>query len=253
MSSLNPTRVWQVLRLQSLLHGRRILMYFGPVLAILFISAVSGGDEVEAGEVRNLFASIYGPILIIAGFIWAASSLPENATPDGRQSFLTLPASDSEKWLGVYLFSGPAFYLVFTIGYFLLSTVVSLIVGSTGMQAPALFNPFGSQIDPVLTYFLVVQPIGFLAAIIFNKTAAAKTIGVLIAASFALGLIGVLIFRIVFHEYFTGVFTLDGNSLDFQGENPFASSLTDYGWWIAALTGVYLLTVAYFRFHEKEV
>ncbi len=253
MSTLNLSRVWQVVRLQAMLHGRSLLSYFGPTLALLLGAALLSGNFAAEGGEPSFFIKIYNLALIVAGFIWAASSLPENKTPDGRQSFLTLPASDAEKWLGTYLYSGPAFFVVYTLGYLILTLVTGLVLAVFQLGVPPAFNPFSAEMgEGIATYFLIVQPIGMLGAIVFDKSASAKTVGAALLVQAALAFIGLLVFRIVFHEYFSGFFTVDADSFNFEGDG-ININLEDYGWWAGAALGLYLLTVAYFRFQEKEV
>ncbi len=253
MSTFNPTRVWQVLRLQVMLHGRWILMYFGPMLAITFINAVHIDSDVRTGDNETMFAELYAFFLLVGGFIWAAGSLPENVTPDGRQSFLTLPAGDTEKWAAIYLYSGPVFYLAFTLGFWILSLIVTAVTSAFDLVELTPFNPLDASLhDDLRFYFLIVQPLGFLAAICFNKASAVKTVGVGLAALLALGIVTVLAFRLVFHDHISGFFTFDGDA-DFGVGGPFAFDSDEAPAWLAFAIGVYALAVAYFRFHEKEV
>ena len=247
MSTIDPRRVWAVLRMQVLLHGRSLLAYFGPTLAVLFISAIS-----ERGAQSTILHDLYPFFLLFGGFVFAASCLPENKSPDGRQAFLTLPASDAEKWLASYLYAGPFFFVAGTLGYWVLTLIVQGTFAAFSLGQPEPFNPLARLGDPelVVSYWFGVVPLGLLAAILFDKGSWIKMIGSVIVGALAVAALAALTFRVVFREYFTGFWRLSGESdMHFGG----SSLLDEHGLLLTALTGLFLLAVSYFRFQEKEV
>ena len=253
MHTLNLSRVYLLLQRQALVRGRGALLGLGlPMLALLATAFLGGGNEGADGQ--SFFPVWYGFLLLLGGYFVACKVLREHATADGRQSSLTLPASDTEKWLAAYLWSGPMTLAAVTVVFWLASLLVNGLVAAAGLTPYPPFDVFSESTWWVASaYLLLVHPIALLGAIAFDTKVAAKTGAVFTAVAAALGLLAVLTFRIVFAEYFEGFFTPGGN-IEFAGESPFA---IDPVWGLGRLPEVVfallLLSAAYFRFHEKEV
>ena len=256
MHTLHLGRVGLLLRHQALLYGRKTFVWLAPTLLVLLGTAYlnAGSDAGDGNGDAPFFAVWFGFLALVGGFFATCAVLRENRTADGRQSFLTLPASDTEKFLANYLWSGPIFFLGVTLAFWLVSLVANALVGALGYPGFAPFDLFSvATWWTVSAYFLLVHPLAFLGAIAFDTAVAPKTGGVLLAALAALGLIGVLTFRVVFADAFEGLFTQRGR-VEFAGESPFAvDPVWGFGHLAEALFALLLLTAAYFRFHEKEV
>ena len=251
-TTINLSRVWRLVRLQVLLHGKSVLPYFGIALGVLYLNASTHGED--SYENNSFFQIWYAVFILLGGFIYAASCLPENKTAEGRQTWLTLPASDSEKWLASYVYTGPLFFLVGTIIYWLLSLILRATAGIFHIN-PGTFNPFTTWVtewEIVASYFLLVQPLGLLAAIVFNKGAWIQMPGVIIAYIAAIAGLVALTFRLVFYDMFTGFWTpIDGVNL--QLREPDILDKDEHQLLLTVVFGLFLLTVSYFRFQEKEV
>ena len=253
MHTLHLGRVGLLLRHQALLYGRKTFVWLAPALLVLLVTMFPSAKSGDAGD-GNFFAAWYGFLLLLGGFFATCNVLRENKTADGRQSFLTLPASDTEKFAANYLWSGPIFFVGVTVAFWLASLVANALVGSMGYPGYEPFDLFSTSTWWVVSaYFLLVHPLAFLGAIAFDTAVAPKTGGVLLATLVALGLIASLTFRIVFAEAFDGFANMT-QPVEFAGENPFAvDPVWGFGHVPEALFALLLLTAAYFRFHEKEV
>ena len=254
MHTLHLGRVGLLLRHQALLYGRKTFIWLAPALLVLVGTAyLNAGSDAGGGNDTPFFAVWFGFLILLGGYFVTCSVLQEHRTADGRQSSLTLPASDSEKWLASYLWSGPIFFLAVTAAFYLVSVLVNALIGALGYAPFASFDLFSASAWwTVSAYFLLVHPIAFLGAITFDTAVAPKTGGVLFAALFALGLIAALTFRVVFAEFFEGFFS--ASKVEFAGGNPFAvDPVWGFGHVPEPLFALLLLTAAYFRFHEKEV
>lgn len=247
MSTININRVLKLVMRKILLHSPKLLAYFGPMLGILFLNTVGGGG----GDMEDfpVFTVWFGVFLLGGGFIFTSASIPELDTPDGRQAYLTLPASNGEKWLATWFYSGPLFVVVFSLTYCLLTLLVEGILGIFNGRDFVYFNLFTkSTWEMVKVYLLVVHPIALVGAITFNRHAFAKTAGVLMIISLGFAAVVALTIRIVYHEKFTGFFTPTGSI----NANPMFDYDTAPSWMIVFST-IVILAVSYFRFHEKEV
>lgn len=255
MDTLNLTRVGLLLRRRVLLSAKASLSLFVPMLAILVISAISSNDDLGnvPGEDGSFFDIWYGIFLLGGGFLLTASLLTENKDPNGREAYLTLPASNTEKWLAAYLLSGPLFVVVFSLTYALFTVVVNWVWGATVGQGFLPFDLFASiPATLVKTYLLIVHPVAFVGAIAYNRAAPVKTLGVGFAALVALGLFAALCVRIVYREAFTGFWTQTGQ-LSIEG-NPLTLTLGEDGhWWVTALFALGLYAASFFKWREKQV
>ena len=257
MHALNLSRVGLLLRHNFLLHGRKTFQWLAPSLLVLLGTAyLSAGSDADggAGQDAPFFSVWFAFLVLLGGFFVTCACLPEHRSADGRQSSLTLPASDTEKWLANYLWTGPIFFVAVAAVFALVTLLANALVGAFGMAPFVPFDLFSTSTWwTVSAYFLLVHPIAFLGAITFDTAVAPKVGGVLFATVVAFGLLAVVAFRIVFAEYFDGVFT-PGDSIEFAGDNPFSvDPVWGFGHVAEALFALLLLTAAYFRFHEKEV
>jgi len=233
-----------------LLRGRNWLIYLGPLLAILFIAWSTSHDS---NSNPSYFNSVYAFLLIAAGFFQATTTLAENKTADGRQSSLTLPASDTEKFIAAWLYSGPIFLLLYTAAFLVLTWVVIGILGLFGIGGVVPFDLTQASVwQMIKTFFLVAQPMGLLAAIAFNRLAAGKMFGYVMGVVGILAAITVLTVRIVYRHAFTGFFTPNGVD-NINIGNPNIAMSSDSPIWLLIAFGLTILAATYFKFQEKSV
>jgi len=233
-----------------LVHGRGALILFGPALLIfLFAIITSLGDEALGGaDDASFFEIWYGIFLLAMGYLATSASLPDLKTAEGRQGFLTLPASNTEKWFAKWLITGPVYALVMTAGYALLTLLANAIIGLFELGGFVPFQPFTDTVgDLLLVYLLVVHPIALLGAITFNRWAFAKTAGVALALAFGFGMLALLVFRIVFYDHITGFFNVGNININSEIGAGFDSV------WTTAAFALTLLAASYFKFREKQV
>jgi len=252
MHSLNIQRIGLLLRRQFLLHARSAYAILLPAL-LIFIFAVLTTAFDEGSQAGNppFYLIWYGIFICIIGFIGTTKAIPEFTSSDGRQSFLTLPASNTEKWVAAYLYTGPIFFLVFSLGFWLLTLLTSAVLGTAGYEPYQALQLFTEDSWALAKgYFLVIHPVALLGGIVFNRFAAAKTIGVNLVVLLLVAAVALLSVRIVFRDHFTGFFTqVNGHGFN-ANFDP-----TNADWFpvvMLVLTGL-LLVASYFRLHEKEV
>lgn len=208
-------------------------------------------DTSGGGTDKNFFNAVYIVVLLALGFYQAANTLSEHKTADGRQSSLTVPASDTEKFIASWVYSGPLFLIIYTLAFFILSWVMTGIVGIFGIGGFPAFNPFeGEVFKNIRFFFLVAQPLGLLAAIAFDRYPAAKIFGSLMVVALGLAALAALTIRIVYREAFEGVFTPVGNIN--MGEPQFAMN-SDSPLVLLLVFGLTMLAATYFKFQEKSV
>ena len=231
-----------------MLKGRTMLAYLGPLLGILFIAWSTSHDS---NSNPNYFNTVYVILLIVFGFYQATTTMSEHKTADGRQSSLTVPASDTEKFMSAWMYSGPLFFILYTLAFFVLTWVVTGILGMFGVGGVVAFDPTNeSVLKNIKFFFLVAQPLGLLAAIAFDRFAAGKMIGSIMAIAFGLAALAAVTVRIVYRDAFEGFFTPVGNvnigdpQMAVTSESPLILLL---------VLGTTLLAATYFKFQEKSV
>ena len=251
MHVLDLGRVGQLLRQRFRLQGRslwqQILIAAGLFVLGLLLSV--GDDDPGDGQYYVVY---YVLLTLTGGFVFTVRSLSQLATDEGRQTFLTLPASDTEKWLATYLYTGPLFFIVFSVVYWLVTVVTSLLLGAIGWAAPAPFDLFtANTLEHGAVYLATVHPTALFGAIAFNRRPQLKTIGLVVAAVFATVAVTALAVRTVFHDHFTGFFTqVDPGANLNVNVDPIEQP---YWWVVLAVLALLMLAASYFRFHEKEV
>lgn len=246
--NLDLQRTGLLLRHRLLLRAGGLLGTWGPVaLGFLLACLVADGDE--PGTDAPFFVVWYGLILLIAGSFWTARCLPWMGDANGRQTYLTLPASDAEKWLAAWIATGPALVVGLTLAYWLLSASVNAVWGALAWPTYLPFAPFSRVVGwHVLVYLAFVQPVFLLGAIAFDRHPHAKTVGLVFAGLFALVFVAVVSVRIAFADRIEGVFSPLGNVDADLGSLPEAAA-----WGLAAVTALGLLAASYFKFQEKHV
>lgn len=249
MHAVTPARLGLLLRRRALLYAQRALTLWGPVAIVIALTAfVAEGDD--AGSDASFFTVWYGAALLAVGYLATGRALPEFSEADGRQSYLTLPASDAEKWLATYLTTGPILVVSLTTGFWLLSTLLSVLTGYLGVATYEPFDPLGEATGKVvLVYLILVHPIALLGAAAFNRHAWGKTLAVGFASLLALASVAALAFRIAYRDYFDGWISRAAHL-----EGPVEGTLTA-GFEDAAgvAFGLALLAASYFKFQEKHV
>ncbi len=248
MQPISLHRIGLLVRRTFLLNGRKWFAYLGPLLAILFIAWSSSHDD---NSNPNYFNTVFSILLIVFGFFQASTALSENKTADGRQSSLTVPASDTEKFLSAWLYSGPIFLVLFTLAFFVLTWVVTGILGLFGIGGVVAFDPTHESVLSMMKFFfLIAQPLGLLAAIAFDRYAAGKMIGSIMAIAFGLSALAAITVRIVYRDAFEGFFTPVSNIN--MGE-PQMAVTSESPLILLLVLGTALLAATYFKFQEKSV
>ena len=244
--SFDLSRLGLLLKRRALLNVPSTLALYGIALAVFVFATFVAAQE--AAEGSQFYVIWYGILLIGIGYLTTSNVITELSTAEGRQAYLTLPASNLEKWASAWLFSGPIFVVAFSAVYALLCLLANAVLGAVGMPLTPfeLFAEVPGKI--VRIYLLLVQPIALIGAIAFNRFAFAKTAGLVMAGSFALSIVSLLAVRIVYRDRFSGLFVPSGN-IDMQGDG-IAGYLDQ--WWVATLLFGVLLAVSFFKVKEKE-
>ncbi len=251
----NPNRFWHLVRNDLFSNFRSLLIAGGAAIGLLlFINffTILGGEVFAPRE-------FYCLMLFIGGYIITSVAYNDLHHPQKSYVYLTLPASNEEKFLSKllltsvgFIFAAMLLYLVFSI----LMSLVSLIV--FGESYP-IFNPLDRVVWICNGVYFITQSIFLLGAVIFRKNTLIKTLLSLWLIASALSIFAGIVFRITFWEFFDGWNFID-NHFYFSSvelDQKFTDFFTGFGklmafcfkWLIAPV----LWLVTYLRLEETEV
>jgi len=192
--------------------GVILLVYY---LVNLFIAVVNRNDTVDDFELSPTIIT-YGLFLLIGGLIYSSRAFREFAKVPSRAEYLSLPASSLEKVLVKWLYTGPIFLVAFTLLFWILASLfmpfISDLRGYEFSSPLFVTIPFWNLVG----IYSVVQTIFIFGSITFNKVPAVLTvISIMLIALIAL-LICAIFFRMVWAEYFEGLYNFAEQSGNFR-------------------------------------
>lgn len=250
----NIDRFLQVLRRDLSRGGRITWIVVGSMAGLMLLVGLSDPDD-------DFHEYMYPSLLLLGGFILTSISFNEMINPESRQFYLSLPASNLEKFLSRWLISWIGYAVIVTLGYWVMTL---LIMGLTQFFHDYTFPPFNLFEEENWMYFkiyLVVQSIFLLGAVAFRKFAFFKTVLAFYAILLVFAFACFIVFKLVLIDYQEGFFEGDLRSSeghrmtvtkDFQNfvEKPLATILEYCFWFLLAPA---LWVAAYFKWTEQEM
>lgn len=190
---------------------------------------------------------------MIMGLIFASYSFAELKTPTKSLQYLSLAASNLEKFLVAYLFGTVFYILVSAAAYSFGSIVISVISMLFFNGSFEIYNPFSNEFLKILFMFLNLHAIFFLGSIWFKSNAFFKTIlSMFVINIITISWVSFLTF-LMFNKQKS--MYLDGFSFNFYFLNNLTNIETIKSillvFWV--LVSIFLIYTAYIRFKEKEV
>ncbi len=208
----------QILSLRRIGFLSRISIYNNWRMALISAGAVNGFILLLA-IIKAIFDSSVNYMsylelpLFFTAIITASMAFLDLHNKNKNDDFLLLPASALEKTIvrlvGVSVVV-PLFAIIVVTTAALISEIVRTLVFGLSFN---MFNPFSLEVLMNWIYLIAVQSVFFLGAAWFKKAHAVKTALSVVVLTIILGLIAVLIFRIVFHQSFSNLFTFSDLSV----------------------------------------
>ncbi len=250
----DPKRFGLLLRKEWRDNHRTLLIIVALVIAFLLLNALVYSDDPDNGP--QWFNRIWYPIILyFGGFLFTSVSFHELVADAQRQFYLTLPASNLEKFASKWVVTAIFFPIAYTLLYQLVALAIGVVVKAYSgyeFEQLALFGDFQRL---HIQMYIVIQSAFLIGAVVFQRYSIVKT-------SFSLMLVGMsllaflyLCVRVLFSEYFNG--------FEFAGPGPqpkegFDLWLTDSLWPVVKysfyiLLWPVLLLIGYFKLKEKEV
>ncbi|NOT35987.1 MAG: hypothetical protein HOP11_01255 [Saprospiraceae bacterium] len=250
-SIFETKRFFALIKREALLSYKPLFLVLGAFLGIT--TTILIGKQWVVAPYTNSFST--ENLLSMLGFlciIWASISFHEIAKTPGRQQYLSIPASHfeklSSKWLVISILI-PFAYATIYILYAYLSTFVINAFGRVELPPPS-FDV--DTISRTLIYLIGVQSVFYLGSVIWPSYSILKTSLSIVIVSILIGLLGLLIARIVFGEYYqNGSFVFDGYSINIDEDIAFRSPFI--GKIIFAIFSIFFMVVSYFKLKEKQL
>lgn len=248
-------RFIHLLKNEIVSNYRSLLVSAGAVtgvLMVIYLLQMLGNNPTAFHEVW------YPLVLFIGGFV--ISSKVFSVIHDRRQNYiyLTLPASNCEKFISKLILSAVGWVVASAIFFFLFSVLAAAVSELVWENSMGIFNPFQNLYAKCAAIYLVLQSIFIFASIYFRKNPLAKMLGSLFLIGIVLVLFSGLMLRIIFAKYIPwhGCMTIDFDQYFFQLDNIESfflvlGEIVKYSFWI--LLAPYFWILSYIRLKEAEV
>lgn len=186
MIMFNIRRFALLVKLDLAANYKTILTFASATASLLFFYFLISPVNNITG---NFHTEIYNILLFIGGFWVSSLDFKELHDPEKNYIFLTLACSNLEKFLCKLLLTSLGYVLILSLGYFLLSVIISIFSLLILEQPQPLFNPSHQDILAHIYYYIILQSIFLLGSIYFKKHVMSKillTISCLLIILFAL-------------------------------------------------------------------
>lgn len=258
---LSEKRFWHLLKHDVVVNLRQSLIGIGAVFGLLLIINVA---SVTSWDQWNMHEVFYPLTLLIGGHVFTSLAFRDLFHKQKSYVFLTLPASQIEKYLFKLISTTIGFAAVATIVYFLFSLLASGITTLFFRIAHPVFKPFSPFVWDVIPFYLVTQSVTFFGAVYFKKLHLLKTILSLTVFGILAGVVVTLLARVIFWEFFTGFFTPNTEALfldldiSYFGQYPSFERFTKTLILVAqilfyAVMPLFFWITGFIRFRETEV
>jgi hypothetical protein len=195
-------RLFLLLKRDFLTHYRTILMASATIAAfVILASALSAFTQ---GGV-DFHQKLYFMLLYVGGFIVASRAFRETFNSQKSYTYITLPGSPLEKFIGRWISTTFGYALGTFVIYFVICAISEILNKILFGYTHALLNPLSRTFLIGVAAFLVVQGLFFTGAVFFKKNPFIKTILMLALFAIVLLVITISAARLMAPGYFDGL------------------------------------------------
>ena len=224
-------------------------------LGLLILNTIVNLFQRDRGEYLDLHEVQFPLYFLLAGCLLASLSFFRLQSKERATMYLSIPASQLEKFLSRWIISLPVYVVLGLLTYLIADGISGILAGMSGIEWEH-FQLFSKETWETLRVFILLHSLFMLGALFFKKYAPVTTPLSLLGIAVGFGFLTILIFRIVFWEFFEGwelrppPATRPGEGLDnFARETgPILLKWIGFG----ALPVFFWIT-AYLKLTEKEV
>lgn len=175
-----------------------LVITFGLLKVSFMLTGLFGNSLTFGAHATN-----FTFFLLAGGFIFSSMAFHELGNPGRKYRYLTLPASNFEKFLSMWTLTCPGWITAFTLTYLLYSWLAGS-VGSIFFRGMTFipFDVFSGYVLMAIGYYVAFQGIFLAGAVHFRNYAFAKTIFTLLILCFVCGFIFYLILSDVIRSDF---------------------------------------------------
>jgi hypothetical protein len=233
-------RMWQLARTELATGVRSTLAAAGAAFGVLLIVNIASVSSWDQWQFHLVF---YPLLLLIGGHINTSLAFKELHDKQRSYMYLTLPASQAEKYVTKLLITTVGYTLATLVVYFLFSLAAAGIGQLVFGMAHPIFDPFHPMIWEAIGLFIATHAVTFFGAIYFRKMHLINTLLWASIIGIALGILGMLLTRVVFGDLFGGAFRfgVDAGNLNLAGV-PDVQRITDF---FVALRNIVQITFYY--------
>ncbi len=251
----NGGRFWHLIKNDLLTNYRTLMIAVGAALGLFLFANIISMISVDRVLVLTVF---YPLILFIGGFIVTSQAFSDLHHPQRSYVYLTLPASNLEKFFSKLVLTTVGFVVFTLILYFLFSVFMSLVNLMLFGQSYPLFNPFGQTVWITIGIYAITQSLFLTGAVFFKRNALIKTLFTLFILQLVLSIFVAIVGRILFWDLFHGFeFSINVIEPSFDIQEKWENFLFGFVdlmkflfFWVLA---PFLWFVTYTRLKETEV
>ncbi len=166
-------RLYLLIKKDFYTQYKTYLIGLGAIFSILYVVNISSVASYNSWNFHLVFFPL---TLFIGGFIFTSLSFRELDNERSLIFYLTLPASNLEKFISKLLISSIGYVLVSLVLYFLFSLTAFVFCTLIFGYAHQIFNPFHHLILTCICLYFVTQSIFLSGAVYFRGNTFIKTI-----------------------------------------------------------------------------
>ena len=254
----SPNRMALLMRNEIALNTKTIATVIGAIFGLLLLINVASVGSSGRWDFHLVFFPL---VLLIGGHVITSMSFRELHDKQKGYTFLTLPASQGEKYLSKLLITSIGYTVATVLIYLVFSLLAAGITELFFNRSHGIFNPFHHLMWRTIGIYIATHSVTFFSAVFFKRLHLLNEILWLNILGIGLGIIAVLLTKLVFWSWFPGFFVSMNfdhiNIVDpakqtafmsfFQGLLRFTEILFYY------IAPVFFWITGYFRLRETEV
>ncbi|HEB31162.1 MAG TPA: hypothetical protein ENI15_09855 [Spirochaetes bacterium] len=258
----SPGRFFFILKRDFLSNYRTILITIGAIAAFVILTSTVSALNHRGEEFHTI---LYFLLLYIGGFIISSRAFREMYNSRRSFTYITLPGSQLEKFIGRLISTSIGYVLGTLIIYSAVAAVSEIINQLLFGYTHAFLNPFTKVFLIGCAAFVVVQSLFLTGAVFFKKNSLIKTVLMLMVLTFAILVIVILSARFIFPGFFKGINPVKQEFQSLQELTEWLGITEDRlrtvakSAWIVikvlywAVLAPLCWTVSYFKFRKVEV
>lgn len=229
---------------KSVLIG--LITVFGLFSFILFMSALKDADA------WSKLQTFYITGLFIAGFFISGMAFANFRNKEKTMSWLTLPASTSEKLISEWLLTTIVYIIAYSAIFYVFNLIL-ILIGNVFNFEVSFINIFTKETLTLFLHYIIIQSILLAGAATFKKVPLFFTISSLFIAVIIISFFLTLIAMVIngqFEAFNFNVNKIQGNNFSYNLENHWLIQIPKimYYYFTAPIFWIY----TYFKLKEKE-